>query len=48
METISVIVPVYNVKNYLKECINSLIAQTYTQLEIILVNDGSNDGGGDL
>lgn len=43
METISIIVPIYNVEKYLTRCIESLIAQTYTQLEIILVNDGSKD-----
>lgn len=41
---ISVIVPVYNVERYLDSCIESIIHQTYTNLEIILINDGSNDG----
>lgn len=40
---ISVIVPVYNVENYLSRCVDSLINQTYTSLEIILVDDGSPD-----
>lgn len=40
---ISVIVPVYNVAEYLPECVDSIISQTYTNLEIILVDDGSTD-----
>lgn len=43
---ISVIVPVYNVEKYLKQCIDSIINQTYKNLEIILVNDGSKDNSG--
>lgn len=43
-ELISVIVPVYNVKSFLVECLDSIINQTYKNLEIILVDDGSNDG----
>lgn len=38
---ISVIVPVYNVEKYLPQCLNSIINQTYENLEIILINDGS-------
>lgn len=40
---ISVIVPIYNVENYLEECLESLAKQTYPNLEIIMVNDGSTD-----
>ena len=40
---ISVIVPVYNVEKYLAECLDSILNQTYTDLEIICVNDGSTD-----
>lgn len=42
-EKISVIVPIYNVEDYLKCCVDSIIKQTYKDLEIILVNDGSTD-----
>ena len=40
---ISIIVPVYNVENYLERCLDSLILQTYSNLEIICINDGSED-----
>lgn len=43
---ISVIVPVYNTEQYLERCINSIINQSYKNLEIILVNDGSKDKSG--
>lgn len=42
----SFIVPIYNVENYLKKCIDSLLAQTYGSFEIILVDDGSTDSSG--
>mgnify|MGYP001516330436 CR=1 FL=1 len=41
---VSVIVPVYNVKKYLAKCLDSIIAQTLKDIEIICVNDGSTDG----
>ena len=42
-DLISIIVPVYNVKNYLEQCLNSLANQTYKNIEVLLVNDGSTD-----
>lgn len=47
-EKISVIIPVYNVEDYLERCVRSVVTQTYVNLEIILVNDGSTDGSGEL
>lgn len=43
---ISILVPVYNVEKYLTRCIDSILAQTYTDYEIVLVNDGSTDKSG--
>lgn len=47
-ELLSVIVPVYNNKKFLRQCVESICNQTYTHLEIILVDDGSSDGSADL
>lgn len=45
---ISVVIPVYNVEEYLEECVNSVLNQTYSNVEIILVDDGSTDSSGDI
>ena len=44
---ISIIVPVYNVERYLDQCMQSLVCQTYANLEIIMVDDGSTDSSGE-
>lgn len=48
MYKISVIVPIYNTEKYLKRCVDSILSQEEVKLEIILVNDGSNDGSGQI
>ena len=40
---ISIIIPVYNVEEYIEHCINNILIQTYTNIEVIIVNDGSLD-----
>ena len=45
---LSVIVPVYNIKQYLERCIDSILEQTFVEYELILVDDGSTDGSGEL
>ena len=40
---VSIIVPVYNVEDYIDQCIESIVDQTYSNLEIILIDDGSTD-----
>lgn len=48
MKKISVIIPVYNVEKYLKECLDSVVNQTLKDLEIICIDDGSTDGSSDI
>ena len=45
---VSILVPVYNVRNYLRECLDSIIGQTFKDWECILVDDGSTDGSGQI
>ncbi|MFS9167102.1 glycosyltransferase [Streptococcus mitis] len=45
---ISIIVPVYNVEPYLRQCLDSILGQTFTNFEVLLVNDGSADSSGDI
>ena len=45
---ISVIIPVYNKENYIQNCLNSVLAQSYSNLEIVLINDGSKDNSGEI
>lgn len=45
---ISVIVPVYNVEKYLHRCIDSILAQTFTDFEVLLIDDGSKDKSGEI
>lgn len=47
-DLISIIVPVYNISEYIEECIESILKQTYDNLEIIIINDGSTDGSHEI
>lgn len=47
-DLISVIVPVYNVEQYLEKCVDSIIKQRYPHLEILLIDDGATDNSGRL
>ena len=48
MPQISVVVPVYNAELYLQRCVNSILSQAYSDFELILVDDGSQDGSGQI
>ena len=47
-QKISVIIPVYNIENFLEKCINSIISQSYSNIEIILIDDGSTDRSSEI
>lgn len=48
MNKVTVVIPVYNTKEYLEKCVSSIIEQTYQNIEVLLVDDGSTDGSSDL
>ena len=48
MPKISIIVPVYNSEKHLQRCIDSILTQTYTDFELLLINDGSKDNSGTI
>lgn len=48
MKKLSIIIPVYNVKTYLQQCLDSVVNQSYQNKEIILIDDGSTDGSGEI
>ncbi|MEG0518867.1 MAG: glycosyltransferase family A protein [Bacteroidales bacterium] len=47
-QLVSIIIPVYNSKLYLEDCLNSILVQTYSNIEILLIDDGSIDGSGEI
>ena len=47
-QLVSLIVPVYNARDYLDTCVDSLLHQTHADIQVILVDDGSTDGSADL
>ncbi len=48
MPKVSIVVPVYNVKDYLEKCVDSILSQTQRDFELLLIDDGSKDGSGEL
>ena len=48
MDKVSIIVPVYNIEQYLEQCIDSIINQTYKNIEVLLIDDGSTDNSGKI
>jgi len=47
-ELISILIPCYNTQNYLGKCLDTVISQTYSNIEIIIINDGSTDKSLDI
>lgn len=47
-QLVSIIIPVFNAEKYLRQCLNSILAQTYTNYEVVIINDGSTDKSGDI
>ncbi len=48
METVSIIIPVFNAESYIELCLDSVLVQTYKKLQVILVDDGSSDASGEI
>jgi len=48
MAKISIIIPVYNAEKYLNQCIQYILKQSFTDFELLLINDGSKDKSGDI
>lgn len=48
MPEISVVVPIYNVFSYLQKCVESVLVQSFEDFELLLIDDGSTDGSGEL
>lgn len=48
MDCVSIVIPVYNTEPYLRECLKSVLGQTYQELELLLINDGSTDDSGEI
>ena len=48
LDLVSVLIPIYNSERFLEECLNSVISQTYQNIEIIVVDDGSTDSSSDI